>query len=67
VRVIGTGPIIDDSTRNFTSEGYPFGTRFAGSIYTLYSFTNELFLFGCNLTVMLVEDGKESNPKISAG
>ncbi|XP_039822953.1 putative wall-associated receptor kinase-like 16 [Panicum virgatum] len=71
VHVIRTGPIIDDdSTPNFTSDGlplFPFGTSFAGSIYTLYTFKNELFLFGCNLTVMLVEDINESNPKISAG
>ncbi|KAG2564063.1 hypothetical protein PVAP13_8KG333900 [Panicum virgatum] len=71
VRVIGTGPIVDDSTpANSTSEGLSsssFGASFAGSIYTLFTLRNELFLFGCNLTVMLVEGVGERNPKISAG
>ncbi|KAL6844965.1 hypothetical protein ACP4OV_025624 [Aristida adscensionis] len=77
VRVMRTGPIndapstsIDGSSGNLTSEGlfvFPFGSRFAGSVYTLYRFQNELVLFGCNLTAMLVGGVKDSNPKISAG
>ncbi|KAL6864996.1 hypothetical protein ACP4OV_016147 [Aristida adscensionis] len=68
VRVVRTGSIINDSTGNFTSDGwmFPFGSSFAGSVYRLHA-KNELALFGCNLVVTLEENIRdENNPKISA-
>ncbi|KAL6656489.1 hypothetical protein ACP70R_007315 [Stipagrostis hirtigluma subsp. patula] len=69
VRVIRTGSIINDSTGNFTSDGwsFPFGTSFAGSVYELYPSKNELVLFGCNLAVTLLENiGETTNPIVNA-
>ncbi|KAL6656490.1 hypothetical protein ACP70R_007316 [Stipagrostis hirtigluma subsp. patula] len=69
VHVIRTGSIINESTGNFTSGSwnFPFGSNLAGSVYRLHPLKNELFLFGCNLVVTLVEHVVErSNPKISA-
>ncbi|KAL6601436.1 hypothetical protein ACP70R_044656 [Stipagrostis hirtigluma subsp. patula] len=68
VRVIRTGSIINDSTGNFTSDGgnFPLASSFAGSVYRMGP-SNELFLFGCNLEVTLVDNIRENNSNITAG